>query len=163
MGAVRIRPAAEIAASVAEAFGAQRARIARLLPRAEVEHVGSTAIPGALTKGDLDVLVRVPAERFETAVAALCGLYAIHQPQNWTPTYASFTDDTSREPPVGVQLVVAGSADDALFAPFRDAMIADPALLAQYNAMKLRFDGTDYAEYTDAKHAFIASLRGVRA
>ena len=29
------------------------------MPRAEVEHVGATAVPGALTKGDVDLLVRV--------------------------------------------------------------------------------------------------------
>ena len=89
-----------------------------MLPGAELEHVGSTAIPGALTKGDLDVLVRVPAARFAATVATLRDLYTVHQPENWTPTYASFVDPASADPPVGVQLVVAGSADDALFAPF---------------------------------------------
>ena len=57
--------------------------------------------------------------------------------------------------PGGVQLAVAGSADDALFAPFRDALIADPVLLAQYNALKLELDGADYERYTDVKGAFV--------
>ena len=71
----------------------------------------------------------------------------------------------SHDPPVGVQLVVAGSADDALFAPFRDALIADPALLAQYNALKLSLDGADYERYTDAKGAFVERVlaRGAAA
>ena len=129
MAAVRIRPAGELRVVVAAAIARHSARIGAALPGVEIEHVGSTAIPGALTKGDLDLLVRVPAERFDVAVAALRDLYAIHQPENWTPTYASFVDGASHDPPVGVQLAVAGSADDALFAPFRDALIADPALL----------------------------------
>ncbi|MEA2143125.1 MAG: hypothetical protein QOI64_1555 [Solirubrobacteraceae bacterium] len=155
MATVRIRPAAEIAAPVAAAIAAHSSRIAVVLPAAEVEHVGSTAIPGALTKGDLDLLVRVPAASFDAAVAALRDLYAVHQPENWTPTYASFADAASHAPPVGVQLAVAGSADDALFAPFRDALIADPQLLAQYNALKLSLDGADYERYTDVKAAFV--------
>jgi len=152
---VRIKPGAEVLPSVTAACAEHSARIARVVAQAEIEHVGSTAVPGALTKGDLDLLVRVPAERFAAAVAALRGLYAVQQPENWTPTYASFADPGSRDPPVGVQLVVAGSPDDALFAPFRDALIADPALLAQYNALKRGLDGAAYGDYTDAKQAFI--------
>lgn len=155
MAAVRIRPATEIAGAVAAASAAHRARIRAALPAVEIEHVGSTAIPGALTKGDLDLLVRVPAARFAAAVATLRRLYAVHQPENWTPTYASFADAAASDPPVGVQLAVAGSADDALFGPFRDALIADPALLEEYNALKRGLDGADYERYTDVKGAFV--------
>jgi GrpB-like predicted nucleotidyltransferase (UPF0157 family) len=126
-----------------------------MLPEAEVEHVGSTAVLGALTKGDLDLLVRVEADDFAAAVAGLLGLYAIDQPENWTPTFASFTDPQAADPPVGVQLAVAGSADDALFGPFRDAVAGDPALLAEYNALKLENDGEDYERYTDVKAEFV--------
>ena len=134
---------------------AHSARIGAALPGAEIEHVGSTAIPGALTKGDLDLLVRVPAERFDVAVAALRDLYAIHQPKNWTPTYASFVDGASHDPPVGVQLAVAGSADDALFAPFRDAPDRRSGAAARYNALKLSLDGADLEHYTAVKGAFV--------
>lgn len=152
---MRIRPAAQSAAAVAAAFAAHLARIGAALPAAEIEHVGATAIPGALTKGDLDLLVRVPAPEFAAAVATLRTMYTVHQPENWTPTYASFADAAASDPPVGVQLAVAGSADDALFGPFRDALIADPALLAQYNALKRELDGADYAHYTAVKGAFV--------
>jgi GrpB-like predicted nucleotidyltransferase (UPF0157 family) len=155
MATVRIRPAAQIAASVAAAIAAHGAQIAAVLPGAEVEHVGATAIPGALTKGDLDLLVRVPAARFHAAVSALRELYAVHQTEHWTPTYASFVDPEARDPPVGVQLAVAGSPDDALFAPFRDALIVDPDLLAQYNALKLSLDGAEHEHYTETKGAFV--------
>ena len=163
MTTVRIRPAAEIEATVRVAFAAHRARIGAALPVAEIEHVGSTAVPGALTKGDLDLLVRVPAAHFAAAVATLRALYAVHQPENWTPTYASFADAAAHAPPVGVQLAVAGSADDALFGPFRDALIADPALLAQYNALKRGLDGADYEHYTDEKGAFVERVLAASA
>jgi GrpB-like predicted nucleotidyltransferase (UPF0157 family) len=57
--------------------------------------------------------------------------------------------------PVGIQLTVAGSADDALFGPFREALIRAPALLAEYNALKLRLDGEDYERYTEVKGEFV--------
>jgi GrpB-like predicted nucleotidyltransferase (UPF0157 family) len=162
MAPIRVRPEAQLRASVTAAFAQHRERIAERLPAAEIEHVGSTSIPGALTKGDLDLLVRVDAAGFEPAVRVLRTLYAVHQPDNWTPTYASFSDADAHDPPVGVQLVVAGSADDALFGPFRRAMIADPELLAAYNDLKRRFDGSDYDAYTDAKAQFIERVMARR-
>lgn len=36
-------------------FDMHRRHVAELLPGAEVEHVGATAVPGALTKGDVDM------------------------------------------------------------------------------------------------------------
>lgn len=155
MESVRVRPSVELADATRAAFDHHREQVLRLLPDAEVEHVGATSVPGALTKGDLDVLVRVRATEFARAVAALRIAYAVHQLHNWTPTLASFTDPASSAPPVGVQLVVAASASDALFGPFRDALIADPALLAEYNALKLRLDGESYERYTPTKGAFI--------
>jgi GrpB-like predicted nucleotidyltransferase (UPF0157 family) len=155
VGAVRIRPEAEIRAAVQAAFVEHRRRVLELLPQAEVEHVGSTAIRGALTKGDLDLLVRVKPGDFDAAVAGLRSLYVVEQWENWTATFASFAYPQAADPPVGVQLAVAGSADEALFGPFRDALVADPALLAEYNALKLQHDGEDYERYTDVKAEFI--------
>jgi GrpB-like predicted nucleotidyltransferase (UPF0157 family) len=139
---------------VETACAEHRRRVLGLLPWAEVEHVGSTAIRGALTKGDVDLLVRVEAGEFDAAIAGLRGLYAVDQPENRTRTFASFSDARAAAPPVGVQLVVVGSADDALFGRFCDALVADPALLAEYNALKLRNDGEGYEHYTEVKAEF---------
>jgi GrpB-like predicted nucleotidyltransferase (UPF0157 family) len=155
MGPVRIRPEADIRAAAQAAFETHRERIFELLPEAEIEHVGSTSIPGALTKGDVDLLVRVEDDAFAGASATLQEQYAVHQPENWTPTYASFKDPETSDPSVGVQLAVTGSADDALFGPFREALIRDPALLAEYNELKLRHDGDDYERYTEVKGEFV--------
>lgn len=158
MEAVRIRPSAELAEAVQAAFEDHRDQVLRFVPDGEVEHVGATSVPDALTKGDLDVLVRVRSSEFSHAIAALRDVYEIHQPENWTATLASFTDPASNAPAVGVQLVVAGSASDALFGPFRDALIADPALLAEYNALKQRLDGHSYEHYTATKGAFVEDV-----
>jgi GrpB-like predicted nucleotidyltransferase (UPF0157 family) len=163
MGPVRIRPESELRESVAVALREHSRRIRARIPDLEIEHVGSTSIPGALTKGDLDLLVRVDAAGFTPTVVALRELYAVHQPENWTPTYTSLVDPSAADPPVGVQVAVCASADDLLFAPFRQALIDDPALLRAYNDLKLAHDGDDLERYTDVKGAFVERvLAGLR-
>jgi GrpB-like predicted nucleotidyltransferase (UPF0157 family) len=149
-----VRPVAE--RTFAEHAGAVR----ELLPGAEVEHVGATSIPGALTKGDLDLLVRVERDRFADAVAVLGRRYAIHQPENWNDDYASFAWEGESPLPVGVQLVVAGTPDDLMFARLRKLLLERPELLERLNALKRSFEGVDYDSYTHAKGALIESLLG---
>lgn len=155
MAEVRIRPSDDIRDRADAAFERHRSVVLALLPDADVEHVGATAVPGALTKGDVDVLVRVGEADFPTAVDVLSHRYAIHQPHNWTPTLASFKAQEPSELEVGVQLVVAGSDADGFFGPFRDALINRPALLAEYNQLKRTLDGLDYERYTERKGEFV--------
>lgn len=126
-----------------------------MLPDTDVQHVGGTAVPGALTKGDVDLCVRVAQVRFQDAVAALRSVYAIHQPENWTATYASFKDETG-ELPVGIQLTVAGSLDDH-FVATRDLLRSDANLLLRYNALKSAHR-RDNDRYREAKATFFDNL-----
>src|SRR5690349_16634427 len=100
MAVVRIRRAEDVHDLAEAAVSDHRRIVLELVPGAEVEHVGATAVPGALTKGDVDLLVRVGEPEFPAAVKALSRRYAIHQPHNWTPTLASFTDPRARQLPV---------------------------------------------------------------
>jgi GrpB-like predicted nucleotidyltransferase (UPF0157 family) len=155
VAAVRIRPEEDVRDLAEAAFDEHRRAVLALIPSADVEHVGATAVPGALTKGDVDVLVRVSHPEFTAAVEVLSGRYAIHQPHNWTPTLASFTAPAAAKIGVGIQLVVEGSEPDGFFGPFRDALITSPALLAEYNRLKQQLDGLDYQRYTDRKGEFV--------
>jgi GrpB-like predicted nucleotidyltransferase (UPF0157 family) len=152
---IRILRGEEIESAARATYEAHRARIAGVLPNAEIDHVGATSVPGAVTKGDVDLVVRVGPREVGAAANALGAMYATHQAENWTPTFASFVDADAAAPPVGVQLVASGSAEDAFFGPFRDALIRDPSLLEQYNALKRRLDGETYERYTEEKGAFI--------
>jgi GrpB-like predicted nucleotidyltransferase (UPF0157 family) len=152
---VRIRHAEDVHDLAEAAVDDHRRVVLRLVPGAEVEHVGATAVPGALTKGDVDLLVRVGEREFPAAVEALLSRYAIHQPHNWTPTLASFNAPDAGELPVGIQLVVRGSDADRFFGPFRDALINSHTLLAEYNELKLRLDGLEYERYTKEKGQFV--------
>jgi RimJ/RimL family protein N-acetyltransferase/GrpB-like predicted nucleotidyltransferase (UPF0157 family) len=160
---VHFRPAEELRGAAEAALAAHRDRLGALLPGAEVEEMGATAVPGALTKGDFDLLVRVEEEEFPRAREALGTRYAVHQLENWSPTFASFKEDYSDAPHVGVQLVIAGSDDDRMLRATRDALRAHPDLLQGYNDLKRSYEGADPEEYCRAKTEFLddmwASLR----
>jgi GrpB-like predicted nucleotidyltransferase (UPF0157 family) len=146
--------------AVALAFAEHRQGIRTLISSAAVEHIGSTSVPGAMTKGDLDLLVSVPSGQFEWGTAALQKRYVIHQPENWTATYASFKEEPEDEIPVGAQLVVVGSHDESLFIEWRQRLTAEPELLAEYNALKRGQIGADPDAYVSAKAGFIEAKIG---
>lgn len=139
------------------AFETWRRQHGRQLPRtAEIEHVGSTAIEGCETKGDLDIAVRVPEDSFE---AARDYLDRTHKPNSRSARRKGFA---AFEAPgyvldVGVQLVIAGDEQDR-FSAFRDALKGDRALLARYNALKRAYRGREMAQYREAKSAFIRNI-----
>jgi GrpB-like predicted nucleotidyltransferase (UPF0157 family) len=119
--------------------------------------MGSTAVPGALTKGDLDTNVRLAnRDEFDQVVEFLRDLFAMHQPQNWTDGYASFADEHSYGLPVGIQVTIRGHPDDK-FIGQRDRLAASPDLIEKYNVLKVRFEGRDMDDYREAKWAFIAT------
>ncbi len=153
----------EVRGRVAGVFARRRAELEGMLPGARVEHVGSTAVPGSLTKGDLDICVIVAGEEFERASRVLAERFEIHQPENWSPTLASFTAPSEVGIDVGVQLVPAGSPDERYFVAWRDHLRADPDLRARYDALKLRHQADGMDAYRAAKERLIrvtASLRG---
>jgi GrpB-like predicted nucleotidyltransferase (UPF0157 family) len=157
---MRLRPESEFRPAVAAAIQQHSAAIQALLPDAEIEHIGSTAVPGALTKGDLDLLVRVPSSRFAEAIDAVRRHYEIHQPQNWTTVFASFKSEPEGEIPIGIQLVVAGGLDDRLFVGWRERLSTDRALLESYNELKLTHECSDPEAYLEAKAKFIEAILG---
>lgn len=154
---MELRPEIEIRDEVLAQFATERGTILELLPEAEVEHIGATAVTGSLTKGDLDLLVRVAAEDFDRGLGALGNRYDVHQPENWNHGFASFKSTSHGKIPVGIQLVVAGGEDDLLFTGWRDRLIADPRLLRRYNELKLAQCDSGYDAYLTAKAEFITA------
>ena len=138
-------------------FEEVRRQILEGSPPVQVEHIGATSVPGALTKGDLDLLVRTEKQDFAETVERLTKLYAIHQPENWSEEFASFKEESHADLPVGVQVVAAGLAVDH-FVRIRDLLIAQPALLAQLNELKGSFEGRGMEEYRLAKATFFEQL-----
>lgn len=154
---VHFRPKEEIESVADEVFARQRSRVLALVPSADVQHVGATAVPGALTKGDLDLVVRVPAPDFAAARERLSEIYGIHQPESWDASFASFVDAGEAAMPVGVQLVVIGSDAD-VFVSARDRLRAQPDVLRSLNALKAAHEGRSHEGYRAAKSAFFAAF-----
>jgi GrpB-like predicted nucleotidyltransferase (UPF0157 family) len=127
-----------------------------LPPTADVRHIGATAVPGCLTKGDLDVVVRVAAEDFNDADSALAARFKRNDGSTRTNAFSAF-EDVSSYPHLGVQLTVVGGEFD-LFHQFVEALQRSPALVREYNALKRTHDGGDMTVYRKAKAAFVEKV-----
>jgi GrpB-like predicted nucleotidyltransferase (UPF0157 family) len=101
----------EIFQAAEQLYSVVERRINAALPNADIRHVGSTAIYGCLTKGDLDVLVRVDQDGFQEADRALSEMFARNEGSDRTESFSAFAD-ASASPDLGVQLVVRGSTHD---------------------------------------------------
>ena len=152
---LKFRPSEIFKVTADKVFKEQKQRILEQLPFVEVEHVGATPIHGLLTKGDLDVNVRVNKDNFDKAVEILKGIYEINQPDNWTNTFASFKDDHNLEIDFGVQLTIIGSPED-YFVKQRDMLLQNPELVKELNHIKewCELEGKSMDEYRKAKGEF---------
>ncbi len=122
-----------------------------------VEHIGSTAIVGAISKGDLDVFVGVPPENFQEVLAAIKKL-GFSEKENTLRTDSLcmlITDKYDYD--VAIQLVTNGSEFED-FIRFRDIMNQDPHLVDQYNVLKRECEGMDPDEYRNRKSLFIKTV-----
>jgi GrpB-like predicted nucleotidyltransferase (UPF0157 family)/N-acetylglutamate synthase-like GNAT family acetyltransferase len=139
-------------------FATLRTQLQAMIPGAGIEHVGSTSIPGSLTKGDLDIQVRVAATQFAAAKIELSQLYDVNAGGFAAADAVSF-EDHSTEPHVGIHLTVVGGTADAQWR-FRDLLRASEHLRREYDDLKRGFEGCSMAKYREAKDAFVARVLG---
>ena len=154
---VYFKPATDFTDKANKLFRKQKSIISDLIPSAEIEHIGSTAIPTSITKGDLDINIRVQKENFNPAIEILKNHYEINQPENWTENFASFKSKI-RGIDFGVQLTIIGSPTDD-FVKLRDILIKNPDLIKKFNLMKQTYNGKDMEEYRKEKAKFFEGLR----
>jgi GrpB-like predicted nucleotidyltransferase (UPF0157 family) len=138
-------------------FASVSAELRALLPlSADIRHIGATAIPGCLTKGDLDIVVRVHGPDFAAAEQALASRFERNTGSARTATFAAF-EDNHITPHLGVQLAAIGSEDDC-FHLFADRLRKNAALVQAYNHLKRSWDGKAMDDYRRAKDEFIADV-----
>lgn len=135
-------------------FNQEKRRLQLFVYDADIQHIGGTAVPELLTKGDLDINVRVKQEDFILTIENLKKIYAVNQPENWTNTFASFKDDNSFELPLGVQVTVINSPQD-FFVKHRDTLLNNPKLVKDFNELKNDYEGKDMDSYRTAKMEFL--------
>jgi GrpB-like predicted nucleotidyltransferase (UPF0157 family) len=158
---VTLKTSDELAPVVERVLGRLFPLLKQLVPQAELHHIGATALSGALTKGDLDVLMHVDPPQFKAAASALNQHFEVKQKENWTAEFASFGDDTHYELPVGIQLMVKGSKDDFLLF-LREYFIAHPEALAEYNRIKTATCEQGAKSYWAAKNVFLTKILASR-
>lgn len=127
-----------------------------LLGDIEIHHVGGTSIPKLLTKGDLDVNIRVSQGDFKKTVDKLREHYFTAQISNWNDTFASFKD-YRLEIDFGIQVTVIDSSGDH-FLKHKSVLLGNPKKIEDFNKLKLDFEGKEMRYYRKAKAEFLRSM-----
>jgi GrpB-like predicted nucleotidyltransferase (UPF0157 family) len=147
-------------------FAAERDRLLLLTPQLparliDIQHIGSTAVPGLVAKPVIDMLAGVESmAAAEALLAPLCAngyttsaeFNASLNDRKWLMRWA----DGRRTH--HLHIVVHGGQVWAERLRFRDALRADAALAARYAALKAELAAKhprDRESYTDAKAAFV--------
>lgn len=140
--------------------------VAEHLPQIQVEHIGSTAVPGCAGKGIVDLMIAVPDSEMESAKVLLDRLGFQHQsgpdpfPEN-RPMRIGAWDYDGKTFFVHVHVILAGSPEVEEMRFFRACLRADPELVKVYVARKREIIGkgmTDPTEYCRAKDAFFKEV-----
>jgi len=158
---VKLRRADELKPQVESTLEVALARLHAALPGVETHHVGATAIPGAVTKGDVDLVVRITSAQFPLVVPSLGTLFDKKQAENRTDEFASLGDDGGCEPPLGIQVVVRGSELD-IFLYLRDYLRAHDDAREEYDRIKIEHAGDMAGGYWNAKNAFLERILATR-
>lgn len=125
-------------------------KIQTILPHAQIEHIGSSSIPGCISKGDLDVYVAVDFAQHKKAIVEIQKLgFTIKQDTLRTENLCMLEDDY-----IAIQLVSKNS-DFTNFINFRDALINDRELVKQYNQLKQSCMDLNMTDYRKVKSKFI--------
>jgi len=123
-----------------------------LIPSARIEHIGSSSVPGSISKGDLDIFVGVNLEDHEKSVITLTSLgFQIKEGTLKTPELCMLEKQDQN---VALQVVANGSKYE-FFIEFRDKLIESPELLKEYNELKMSCESLDAEEYRKIKSTFI--------
>lgn len=151
------------AVSVAAHVGAL---IKSAAPWTEVEHIGSTAIPGCAGKGIVDLMALYPVGRLDATREAIDRLGFQRQrighifPEE-RPMRVGAIEHAGKRYRLHVHLIEARSAEKETLRLFRDRLRASAALRNAYQEKKraiLRSGVRDPEQYTHAKGEFITSV-----
>jgi len=140
----------------AQLFNSYKKDISTLLPFAKIEHIGSSAIPNVISKGDLDIYVEVKPEHFELTIAQLKTLNFIEK-QNTLRTDELCMLESLNNDDVAFQIVVTDSVF-TFFLTFRNKLMDSPALVNEYNQLKLECSHLDHDQYRAIKSNFISRV-----
>ncbi|MDP9368138.1 MAG: GrpB family protein [Chloroflexota bacterium] len=138
------------------------------LPGARVEHVGSTAVPGCPGKGVVDLMLPYAPGDLDGVRSAVEELgFQLHVGRDpfplERPVYVGTLEHEGEPFRLHLHAIPADDPEVEAQRRFRDALRADPALVAAYAERKrgvLAAGVTDGHDYNLGKEAFIRSVTG---
>lgn len=157
---IKLLPYNEYSSKTDRTFKKLHQSLKQALPHAEIEHIGSSAIPGTLSKADLDVFVGVPKQDHLLSIEILKGLGFTEKLDTYRSDELCMLVST---PPsyelreIRIQVVALGSVHEN-FRTFRDSLIGNPSLVEDYNNLKLKYSKGSPNEYRKEKSSFIQKV-----
>jgi hypothetical protein len=131
-----LKPSEEYRDRALEILESERARLRSLDLPGDLELVGGASVAGALTKGDIDLHLRVDPAEFEGVVTRLRSVHTVVHPEIWCETLAAF-EVTVTALPTGLAVTPVGGTHDVRFSRTWELLRSRPDLVAEYNAAKL--------------------------
>lgn len=127
----------------------------------EIEHVGSTSVPGASAKPIIDIDVVVPSKDYlAKAIELLASAGYRHQGDLGITGREAFENPVGL-PPHHLYLVVSGNREHTRHILFRDYLMKHPDEAREYSNLKealaVKFRN-DRGSYTEAKTEFIEGI-----
>jgi GrpB-like predicted nucleotidyltransferase (UPF0157 family) len=125
----------------------------------DIQHVGSTALPGMTAKPILDIGIAVADwERAKVCIAPIEGLGYQYRGENGIPRRHYFVKGTAECRTHHIHMVEMASEDWQTLVLFRDYLAAHPQAAEEYRHLKLSLaeaPEVDRQAYQDGKAAFI--------
>ena len=120
-----------------------------------ISHVGGTSIPGALTKGDVDIQIRASHKNI-THIQKVMGVnYVVKNPEIWTDSFCVYKCEDVL--PVDIIVVVENTEYDTHLKA-REILMENPLLLQEYNDLKITLLKTDVELYRKKKYEFFKRI-----
>ncbi|CDT50043.1 GrpB family protein [Vibrio coralliirubri] len=157
---MKFYPAEQYQEACNELFVRYERDIRTLIPNARVEHVGASSIPSAVSKGDLDIFVGIELGELEDVIGRLTTLGFNEKLDTLRTPELCMLESTSAHD-VALQVVANGSEFEC-FLRFRDKLRANPALVQQYNTLKMGCEGWSQEKYRDKKSVFIEHVLALK-
>jgi GrpB-like predicted nucleotidyltransferase (UPF0157 family) len=124
-----------------------------------IHHIGSTAIPGIAAKPIIDMMAGVrDFDEARGAYEPLAELGYVHEPHRPGIAHHFAKRGPDGRTTHGLHLTEPGSDLWRERLVFRDALRADRALAAEYEALKLGLPRDDAQVYVEAKRPFVAQV-----
>ena len=128
-----------------------------ILPMARIEHIGSSSVEGAISKGDLDIFVGVSKDEFNDSLDKIKSIGFTEKLDTFRADYLCMLVCDRYDLDMAIQLVENGSETEN-FIHFRERLRNDPGLLSEYNDLKTLSAGLSEIEYRSRKAIFIAQV-----